>query len=307
MTAAADATDWIAVDWGTSNLRVWMLDASGAVLARAESDRGMATLQRDGFEPALMALIEPHLAQSRVTPVLCCGMVGARQGWAEAGYLPVPCPPPGAAEATTVAARDPRIAVSILPGLRQTAPADVMRGEETQIAGFLRQAPRFDGVLCLPGTHTKWVRISDGAVQEFRSFMTGEIFALLSRQSVLRHTTDTDGWDDAAFAAGVADAISDPQSFAAQLFGLRAGALVADLAPEAAKARLSGLLIGSELAAARRYWSGRRVGIVGAGPLAGLYRTALGSQQFETDLHDVETLTLGGLAAARHSQKDARP
>lgn len=292
------SADWIAVDWGTSNLRVWAMDAAGAVLDEGASDKGMGALTAEGFEPALLDLVGDWLDADRVTPVICCGMVGARQGWAEAAYVAVPCPPPDAGAATKVAARDPRIVVRILPGLKQTTPPDVMRGEETQIAGFLRAEPTFDGVLCLPGTHTKWVHISAGEIVSFRSFMTGEIFALLAERSVLRFGLEGDGFDDAAFDKALPEAMSDPQMLAAQLFGLRAGALVSDLAVPVARARLSGLLIGAELAGARPYWLGREVAVVGDGALAGLYCRGLAAQGVPARTLDVAGLTLAGLTAA---------
>lgn len=295
--------EWIAVDWGTSNLRVWAMGADGKPVAEKTSDKGMGSLARDGFEPALLDLIDPWLKDGRVTPVLCCGMVGARQGWAEAVYLPVPSAPPDAQTATPVTARDKRLSVHILPGMSQTTPPDVMRGEETQIAGFLRDNPNFDGVLCLPGTHTKWVHISAGEIVSFQTFMTGELFALLSKQSVLRFSVESDAFDRAAFEAALDEAMARPHTMAAQLFGLRAGSLVADLDAAAARARLSGLLIGAELAAARAYWLGRDIAIIGADKMALLYQAGLAAQGLDAKLVDVTELTLSGLKAAYDSMK----
>ena len=138
--------DWIAVDWGTSNLRAWAMGASG-VLDHGESHEGMGTLSRDGFEPALLRVVSPWLQDGRVMPVIACGMVGARQGWIEAVYRAVPCSPVSAAQMTVAPTSDSRIRVHIAPGLSQDRPADVMRGEETQIAGALALNPGFDCVL----------------------------------------------------------------------------------------------------------------------------------------------------------------
>ncbi|OZA06724.1 MAG: 2-keto-3-deoxy-galactonokinase, partial [Rhodobacterales bacterium 17-64-5] len=241
---------WIAVDWGTSNLRAWAMDARGQVLAEAASEDGMGKLAKAEFEPALLRLIGGWLGEGPM-PIIACGMVGSRQGWCEAPYRSVPCPPLDPLAQVAVPTTDPRLAMRIAPGLRQTTPADVMRGEETQIAGALSLIPDYDGVLCLPGTHSKWAQISAGEVVSFQTFMTGEMFALLSETSVLRHGMEGDGWDDAAFDSAVGDALSRPERLAARLFALRAEGLIADLAPAAARARLSGLLIGAELAAAR--------------------------------------------------------
>ena len=119
---------------------------------------------------------------------------------------------------------DPRLDVRVIPGLKQTSPADVMRGEETQIAGYLAGNPGFDGVLCLPGTHSKWVQVSAGEVVSFRTFMTGEMFALLARTSVLRLTVG-EGWHDAAFADAVADSMARPEALSQRLFSIRAEGL----------------------------------------------------------------------------------
>ena len=118
-------------------MRVWVIDADGSVLERLTSDRGMGTLAPEDFEGALLALIDGHLPEGQVTPVICCGMVGARQGWAEAPYVAVPCAPGATERAIRAPSTDPRLSVHIWPGLGQDRPADVMRGEETQIAGFL--------------------------------------------------------------------------------------------------------------------------------------------------------------------------
>lgn len=280
---------WIAVDWGTSHLRAWLMRADGTVIERRQSDAGMGALERDGFEPALAALVGDVLP----APVLACGMVGSRQGWAEAPYATAPCAPPSAAQAVQV----PGLDVRILPGVKQVRPADVMRGEETQIAGYLATYPGFDGVICLPGTHTKWVHISAGEIVSFRTAMTGEMFGLLSRHSVLRHSVGS-GWDADSFAAGVDQALSRPEALAASLFSLRAEGLLDGLDPDAARARLSGLLIGAELAAMRPYWLGQQVALIGATSLSGAYAAALSAQSVPCHSAGVEDMTLAGLTAA---------
>jgi 2-dehydro-3-deoxygalactonokinase len=301
MASDAAQVDWIAVDWGTSHLRAWAIGEAG-VLARASSDAGMGGLAHEGYESALLALVADWLAPGRITPSVACGMVGSRQGWVEASYLTVPCAPLDPDRLARAPVADPRLTVDVIPGLKQTAPADVMRGEETQIAGFLALQPGFDGVLCLPGTHTKWVRISAGEVVSFQTFMTGEMFALLADRSVLRHSVAAEGWDDAAFAEAVADALSRPDRLGARLFTLRAEGLIAGLAPETARARLSGALIGAELAAARPYWLGQSVAILGAPSLSQLYAAALDSQGLSATQQPAEEMTLAGLALA-HSRK----
>jgi 2-dehydro-3-deoxygalactonokinase len=293
MTAAA----WIAVDWGTTRLRAWAMDGAGAVLAEACSAKGMGALTPEGFEAALLDIVAGWLGPG-TTLVIACGMVGARQGWTEAAYRPVPCPPLGP-PLTRAPTADPRIEVRIIPGLSQLSPgADVIRGEETQIAGYLRSRPAFDGVLCLPGTHSKWVLVSAGEVVAFQTVMTGELFALLATQSVLRHTVAADAADPEAFDAGVDRAISKPEALPARLFALRAEALLQDLTPSVAGARLSGLMIGAELGATKGWWLGREVALIGAPSLAALYARALAAQGLIAATLDATALTLDGLRAA---------
>ncbi|MXQ09155.1 2-keto-3-deoxy-galactonokinase [Alphaproteobacteria bacterium GH1-50] len=295
MTGEAAYADWIAVDWGTTNLRAWAM-RDGRPVAEATSDKGMGVLDRADFEPALLELIDPWLGQGRMS-IVACGMVGSRQGWVEAPYAAVPARPLGADMATPTVS-DSRLDIRVIAGLKQASPADVMRGEETQIAGFLSANPAFDGVLCLPGTHSKWAQISAGEVVSFRTFMTGEMFSLLSKRSVLRLSV-TEGWDADAFVDAVSDAMSRPEALAAKLFTLRAESLIAGLTGAAALSRLSGLLIGAELAAARPYWLGQNVALIGAERLTDAYATALKVQGLDPIRADATDATLAGLAAAR--------
>ena len=291
--------DWIAVDWGSSNLRAWGMAADGSVVVEDGSGAGAITLAPEGFEPALLAVVEPWLGDGR-TDVVVCGMAGARGAWVEAAYAAVPCPPVPFAFARPEVA-DRRLAVRILPGLKQEKPADVMRGEETQIAGLLAAEPGFDGIACLPGTHTKWVHVKGGEVVSFGSFMTGEIFALLAHQSVLRRTVGAEGWSEEDFLEAASDGLSRPERVAGRLFGLRAEGLLHGLAPERARARLSGMLIGAELAGARAYWLGREVVLIGAPALAAAYRDALALAGLEARVADATLMTRGGLIAAHEA------
>lgn len=290
--------DWIAVDWGTSNIRVWAMDDDGYVLDSAISDRGMATLKPEAFEPALLALIGSWLPDNRVVNVIACGMVGARQGWVEAPYGVVPCNPLQAESILNFIPRDPRFRMHIIAGLQQNAPADVMRGEETQIAGLLAVDRDFSGVVCLPGTHTKWVSVADQKITGFTTQLTGEIFSLLADKSVLRHTIAADGWDEAEFSITLGIAFDEPSKVIAHLFSVRAEALIGDLGPTAARARLSALLLGLELNAVRDLYKGRKVSIIGSDTLAKTYERALLLDNTQVVVLDGEGLTLSGLRKA---------
>ncbi|MDA7982362.1 MAG: 2-dehydro-3-deoxygalactonokinase [Alphaproteobacteria bacterium] len=313
--------EWIAVDWGTSRLRAWAMDADDAVLARLSSPRGMNSLKRDEFEGALIELVGGHLADARTTPVICCGMVGARQGWKEAPYSSLPFGvEPGEAATVAVPASDPRIAPTILGGVRQNAPPDVMRGEETQIIGFLAENPDFEGAVCLPGTHTKWARVQNGKIVEFQTFMTGELFSLLAERSVLRHgmsdsadtpinahiKNDADTPNSEEFASMTAKAMNEPHLLLARLFGLRADALLNGLAPAAARARLSGLLIGAELAAARRFHADGAVALVAEAALGDLYAGALKSRGVAARAENAGAMTLRGITTFFNKIRETR-
>lgn len=303
MSGPATYADWIAVDWGTTHLRAWAIGKDGSLRATASSDAGMGKLSRDGFEPALLDLVKDWLG-SGPTPILACGMVGAKQGWQEAPYASVPAKPVELTPMRVTAASDHRLEVFIVPGLSQATPPNVMRGEETQIAGFLALEPDFDGVLCLPGTHTKWVHLSAGEVVSFQTAMTGELFDLLSRHSVLRHTVGSDTLDPEAFAEAVSDTLSRPERLAQGLFSIRADATLNGTVASVSRARLSGALIGAELAATRPYWLGQQVVVAGAPALADLYARALAGQGVSARALDAGPLTLAGLARIRTSQTE---
>lgn len=288
------APDWIAVDWGTTNLRLWLMCGPDMLEAR-ESGDGMAGLNRDAFAGILARETDGW----PILPVVACGMIGSRQGWAEAPYALTPCP--AMPQLVRVPGDPGGRPVFIACGIRQTKPAaDVMRGEETQIAGLLARQPDFDGVVCLPGTHTKWVHVSAGEIVSFKTSMTGEIFALLSTQSVLRHSvTGAAGRDDAAeFAVAVGAALSNPAQSFGGLFRIRAESLTADLDAATARARLSGTLIGLELAATRPWWLGQSITLIGAEPLCNLYQAALETQGAPSVWLDAATAVRAGLYAA---------
>ncbi|MFB9221783.1 2-dehydro-3-deoxygalactonokinase [Paracoccus cavernae] len=305
MTDEKTSPDWIAVDWGTTRLRVWAMGDTGARAARS-ADRGMAGLSPEEFEPALFNLIEDWLPESEAIEIIACGMVGARTGWIEADYRAIPCPPLDPHRAIRPKVRDPRLSVRILPGLSQANPPDVMRGEETQIAGFLAENPGYEGALCLPGTHSKWVRIKDGAVTSFQTFMTGEQFALMSQQSVLRLSIGAVEPSAEAFDAAAEAVLADPHLAMRGLFGLRASALLEGATGSQIAGRLSGLLIGAEIAAAREFWESGPVTLIAAPALTALYARALGFAGCTPAVTDGGALVLAGLTSAYRQLQDAQ-
>lgn len=293
---SAISPDWIAVDWGTSNLRAYAMTRGGEALQTRTSDQGMAALTPDMFEPTLRALIADWTLPTPCT-VIACGMLGSRQGWQEAPYRSAPCQAITRAP-VRVQNCGADLAVWLVPGVKQNEPADVMRGEETQIAGFLALNPDWDGVICLPGTHSKWVHVSAGEIVSFRTFMTGELFAVLSQNTVLRHSLGGPDWDDSAFESALSKTLSRPENLTSALFSLRAADLLHGQSKGSANAQLSGALIGAELAAAKSYWLGQRVVIIGDDRLCDLYDFALMRQGLKPERSDAGAITLAGLSAA---------
>jgi len=299
--------DWIAADWGTSHLRLWALDAAGKTLARASSAAGMGKLKPEDYEPCLLRSVADWLPREggwRI-PVVICGMAGARQGWREAPYRAVPCAPAAASGLTPLETADKRLDVRIVPGLSQADPPDVMRGEETQIAGLLA-AGTGEGTLCLPGTHSKWVRLEKGRVTGFRTYMTGELFSIIGEASILRYSLAEAGeaFDEAAFLEALREMLAAPQTLTAALFSIRARGLL-EGGGAASRTLLSGYLIGAELAATRPLWEGGRVHLLGSGPLAALYASALRRLGAAPVVEDTEKLTLAGLSLVHQGMKEA--
>ena len=295
--------DWIALDWGTTNLRAWAMAQDGTVLGSTRSGYGMDRLAKDSrqFESTLLPLIDPWLASGRETDVVACGMAGARQGWAEAPYRPTPVPARAANALTPAPCRDPRIRVHIAAGVCQESPPDIMRGEETAIAGLLGFMPDFDGTAILPGTHNKWVRVGGGHILGFTSFLTGELYGLLTEASILRHSVSHDGFDAESFAQGFADTVHKPETAFTQLFALRAEHLLRGPNPVAAANRLSGCLAGLEFAGAESYQNVKDTVVIASGTVAEQYRIALEHARIPFHIVDPENCVLEGLRDAHHA------
>lgn len=316
--AIAARLAWVAVDWGSSNLRAWAMADDGQVLARGSSDKGMLSLTPEAYEATLLEVIGAWLPATGSVNILVCGMAGARQGWREAAYLAVPTRLDGLSQgAVQPPVKDARLAVHLLPGLSQGRDDggrafDVMRGEETQLAGLVAREPGISGPVCLPGTHAKWAHLEDGAVAGFETYLTGELYRLLASQSVLHHSVGDDNLDDPAcreaFVAAVRETHAAPEGFTRHLFGLRAQDLLDTTLPsgEARRARLaarlSGLTIGFELAGAcRALPADESVTLIGAETLCRRYTLALGALGYRAERVAGETAVLAGLGLARSS------
>lgn len=297
---------WIAVDWGTSNLRAWGIGADGEMRFAVSSGDGMSKLAPEGYPGALTALVADRIGEhGPPLDVLICGMAGARQGWREAPYVEVPADL-GALASGAIMPPMPegRLRPRILPGIcqRETGAEEVMRGEETQLLGLASLSPGFAGTVCMPGTHAKWVRLADRHVERFATAMTGEMFELLRAHSVLRHSLDGDlhgAARDEGFAHGLALGLDAPGRLLSQLFKVRTAALLSGRTPDWCAGYLSGLLIGSEIGGARS-WIGREtVAVVGDETLSALYAAGIEAAGGQARIVDGTEAVLAGLAAAR--------
>ncbi len=259
----------IGVDWGTSSVRAYRLGANGAVEERREAGRGILQVEAGGFADALRDLAGDWIAAGE-TRVLLSGMVGSRQGWVEAPYVPCPA---GLADlaAGLVPVPFEGAEVLLVPGLSAEdahGVPEVMRGEETQIVGAATPAD----LACLPGSHSKWARVSTGRVEGFTTFLTGEAFAALRGHTILGRAMQGGEGNGAAFDRGVARA-GEAGGLLHHLFGVRALGLFGRLDDADAAAYLSGLLIGHEVRSAMP--TGAAVHLVGAAALCARYARAV--------------------------------
>jgi len=295
---------FLACDWGTTNLRAWVVAENGAVLRDRNFPLGVGRLQAGEAARRFADEVRPAM-EARGLPAILCGMIGSNLGWRAVPYRPCPADLASLAEGLRQADEQ----AWIVPGLicdGITAAPDVMRGEETQVLGWVAADPaRSQGlqVICHPGTHTKWVIVQDGRIVRFVTAMTGELFSVLGRHSILRHEAAAD--DDEVFLAGVA-AAGDGGGLAARLFSARARVVGGGADPAGTPSYLSGLLIGAEAASLPRLVDlpeGATVHVLGDAALCERYRRVLAMAGIFAEVHDGEAAALSGLAALFRSRQ----
>ena len=277
----ASRTALIAIDWGTTSARAYRIGASGAVLAVRSAPLGIRNVEADGFAAALDQLLGDWRGER--APRVACGMVGSRQGWIEAPYVACPADLAGLGSTLT---RTPGGELAIVPGAScrdGSGIPDVMRGEETQLAGAVRPG---DGrvLVVLPGTHSKWALVDEGMLVAFATFMTGELYAVLLEHSILGRMAERGAPSTAAagtaFGRGVVRSLAGG-GLTHLIFGARTLALAGELAPAEVGDFLSGVLIGYEVRAADA-WARERGGgvgpvrVIGGDVIVGRYVDALG-------------------------------
>jgi len=325
----------IALDWGTSSLRAYKLGPAGVVIERRTLASGimhLPTEPRDiagvrssnGFELAFDAACGDWLDTQPDLPVIACGMVGSAQGWSEAAYRDTPADVSTLGQALHVVRSLRGAAVHIVPGVIQRgALPNVMRGEETQVLGVLQSLSAHTGrdvLIGLPGSHSKWVEVVEGCITHFDTFMTGELFAVLSQHSILGRTQrPSEAFQAAAFDRGVQVALSvDGQAgLLSNLFSARTLGLTGELAPEEQPDYLSGLMIGHELMGLRTRQPAQQRDIVLVGTtqlctryqralqLCGFPHVPLAQEATERGLWQL-AMAAGGLPATRREARQAQ-
>jgi 2-dehydro-3-deoxygalactonokinase len=283
----------IAVDWGTSRLRAYLLDGGGRVMDRVGADEGIMAVPPGGFPATLRRHVGAWLAAHRGLPVVLAGMVGSRNGWIEVPYLS--CPVDGAGIAAALASVDlgDGLAAHIVPGLTASdadGVPDVMRGEETKIVGAAVQ----DGIVVTPGTHAKWSRVRNGRIEGFATFMTGDFYGALMDHTILGKLAESPP-DEAGFVRGLA-AGRRPGGITHQAFSARTQVLLGRMGGSEVAPFLSGLLIGTEVRHAVAM--GERdapITIVAEGIVARGYEQALAAEGLDCRVLPSEETFLAGL------------
>jgi 2-dehydro-3-deoxygalactonokinase len=292
---------FIAGDWGTSRLRLYLCDARGSVLARGESE-GAAVPDCAG---RFAAAVAPWDKAHGVLPAILAGMVGSTIGWKEVPYLHCPARPQAIAGAALRFDAGGR-AIAILPGLSctgKTGAPDVMRGEETQILGALRLHPELAKrrhLFCMPGTHAKWVLVENGAVSQFQTALSGELFELLRRHSVLARDGGEVDLKSPALTLGLDFVRANPDiDLLHLLFSTRARVATGEMAKGEAASYLSGLVLGKDIATALRLFDcDGSVQLICTPALAALYGRVLKAYDVPVAVIDGDAAALAGLVHA---------
>jgi 2-dehydro-3-deoxygalactonokinase len=300
-------TRLVAIDWGTSSLRGALLDADGKVLEERSDARGILKVPQGGF-PAVFEALFGDWMRLEDARCLISGMAGSKQGWVEAPYCACPAGRVEAGRSIIDIDVRPGSRISIVPGLsdEHDGVPDVMRGEEVQIFGAMALMDVDEGVFVLPGTHNKWATVKKGRVTGFRTFMTGEFYALLSQLSILARTLDADALlDEAAFLDGVTRS-ENGHGLLHNAFGARTLALFERMATQELSSYLSGLLIGEELRTQSLQGAGEVV-LIGASALTQRYALALSATGTATRTLGAEATWAGLHALSGFLDADRNP
>ena len=270
----------IAVDWGSSRFRAFLLSENGALLDQVESDQGIFAQEQGGHEKTLHRSCGRWLEREDRIPILMAGMIGSRDGWFETSYLPCPVGIHGLGENIVQAPSIDLHPVYIVPGITDISSSglpDILRGEETQIFGIFNQPVNNPVMTCLPGTHSKWVKLENNQIVRFSTYMTGEVFAAVHHCGSISSVLDDCEFDENTFLEGV-EVSQGAGGLLHHLFSIRSRAVSGQNRVKSTTSYLSGLLIGEEIRSAREFYPELTdIVVIGADSLVRDYAWALSS------------------------------
>ena len=289
---------WVALDWGTSNFRAYLMDNNN-VIDQVSTQEGMKFIDQNEFEKILIKNIDAWNNKFDIKVIIASGMVGAKQGWIEVPYINSPCDIRNLNFKSLKILDD--VKIHILSGVSQFNPSDVMRGEETQIAGFLLNNIDFNGSICLPGTHSKWVNLNSYNIQEFTTFLTGELYEIVKKYSILNHSLNTAELDDEIVKSAAKLIIENPSFISNKLFEIRAENLLKNSSQISNNSKLVGYLLGIELSGSRNYWEDKDLVIIGSSNLNKYYELILNGRSNSIQLFNSSDMALNGLSFFKKS------
>ncbi|MGD2013577.1 MAG: 2-dehydro-3-deoxygalactonokinase [Desulfobacterales bacterium] len=292
----------ISADWGTTSLRAFLLDRQGAIVDRREAPKGIMKVLDGDFSGTFSALTGRWLNDYPEVPVLFSGMIGSEQGWAVAPHIPLPARLADLAGALHAVPITDKKYAYIVPGLTTVGAHgvhDIIRGEETQIVGALDDPATGESVLCLPGTHSKWVTVADDVISGFQTCLTGEALAILSENSILgrlmeNSVAENENKEQTAFVQGLTRA-TERGGLLHHLFGVRSQGYCRVIPRTGLRLYLAGILIGHEIQGMREiYPQLKSITIIAGQEIAERYDRALEFFGLQTTIVDGAAAAFGG-------------
>jgi 2-dehydro-3-deoxygalactonokinase len=283
MNSVASEPALIGIDWGTSSLRAFLIGAGGEVLEHVSKPLGIMHVKDGDFEGSFKDLIGPW-QQAPGLPIIASGMITSRNGWVETPYVSLPSGVQQLADALVTHKTSEGTTVTFVTGMAadHNGAPDVMRGEETQIIGASALGMS-DCVFVMPGTHSKWITVRSNQIEDYSTFMTGEVFAALSKHTILGTLMEEAPFQEGAFRKGCAAGLAEGSNLLHDLFGVRTLPLFDKITGTMVKDYLSGLLIGAEVKGADVAQIKGPVTIIGCDGLADRYEIALGIAGLKTN------------------------
>ena len=283
--------DWIAVDWGTTNFRAWFIK-NDKVLKEVNKPNGIKNIINKNFEDTLIKNINIPKNISIRIKIISCGMIGSKQGWIDSGYeknLDLK-----KNNLVKVKTKNKYLDFYIVKGISQNNPYDVIRGEETQVLGYLQDNKNFSGIICLPGTHSKWIKIRNGKIAKFKTYMTGELFEIISNNSILSHSIKDKTINTKVFKNSVLLSQKKNFNFFEYLFEFRSRTLLSKK-KYYPKSELIAYLIGNEIKSYINNTKATKVIIIGSNYNSKLYSKAMQVLKIKNTIVDSKKTTIAGL------------